>query len=691
MILLGAGTAHAKTIQNPGFENGVNGWTEIDSSGDGVAISAVERSGDNSIKLEDDGDHRVFQEVNVVRNTDYEISVYIRGRGELRVDAGSSSETATADSGSDYERVSVTIDSRNNTRLRVTLDQPDNSDEVARFDDVAIEVSGGGSDGGGNDGNDRGDSNTDVAIEFSTSSNRSNSRELDGADTDDDIFVFVAPEDNVDQVRYSIDGNFVKTENVAPFDLQGGPRAGANPFDTDDLSDGSHTLTADIVFNDGSTDSISARFDVGDGGNNDGGNNDGGGNDNNGGNTPDAEIVFSTSSNRSNTRELDGADTSNNIFVLANPASEIDQVRYFIDGDFVKEENVAPFDLQGGPSSAANPFDTDNLSNGDHRLTANILFNNGSTDSINADFEVDNGGGGGGGGGSNDDGGNTGDFGLNPNRPPQDNFDLLQWALDTPAGRPGDSDRAERIDEDEYDDISSDSRQFFFTHTDGGMRFVTRLDGATTSSGTRFVRSELREMLRRGNKSISTTGVNGNNWALGYQPSGNDWGGRNGVLRATLRVNKVTTTGSGIHPGRTIIGQIHADDDEPLRLYYRKLPNDQHGCIYVSHEIRNGDDIDFDIIGEEDCDDPSNGIELNELFSYEIINDDEDIRVVIRRGDRDGSVIGQTTIDMDNLDSGYDRSDEWMYFKAGAYTQNDTGNDSDGDIITFYRLSATHD
>ena len=46
---------------------------------------------------------------------------------------------------------------------------------------------------------------------------------------------------------------------------------------------------------------------------------------------------------------------------------------------------------------------------------------------------------------------------------------------------------------------------------------------------------------------------------------------------------------------------------------------------------------------------------------------------------------------MNDEESGYDRSDEWMYFKAGAYTQNDTGDDDDHDIITFYRLENTHD
>jgi len=284
---------------------------------------------------------------------------------------------------------------------------------------------------------------------------------------------------------------------------------------------------------------------------------------------------------------------------------------------------------------------------------------------------------------------NSGVFGLNPKAKPWENFNLSDWAIDTPAfASDGES---ERVGEKDWNKMSSDSKKFFFTHTDGGMRFVTRIDGAKTSKNTSYVRSELREMLRRGNKSISTTGVNGNNWALGYQPKGTKHGGRNGKLTATLRVNKVTTTGSGIHVGRTIIGQIHASGDEPLRLYYHKYPGDSRGCIYAESEIRDGKDVNFGIIGNEDCDNPSNGIALNEMFSYEITNDDEDLIVRIRRGDRDGPTIGLKTIDLDKLDSGYDRSSEWMYFKAGAYTQNNTGKGSDGDIITFYRLANSHD
>jgi len=285
----------------------------------------------------------------------------------------------------------------------------------------------------------------------------------------------------------------------------------------------------------------------------------------------------------------------------------------------------------------------------------------------------------------------TNAFNLDPNAEPWENFDLQDWVIDTPAFDTSDG-NSQRFGENGWPALAtSDSRPFFFTHTDGGMRFVSTVGGARTSQNTSFVRSELREMLRRGNTSVSTQGVNANNWALGYQPTGTNHGGRNGVLSATLRVNEVTSTGDGLHPGRTIIGQIHADNDEPLRLYYRKEPGDERGCIYAESEIRDGDDVNFSLIGNERCDNHVDGIALDELFSYEIINDDEDIIVNVRRGDRDGDIIGSATIDMNQLNSGYDRSDEWMYFKAGAYTQNNTGDPDDRDVVTFYRLENTHD
>ncbi len=296
-------------------------------------------------------------------------------------------------------------------------------------------------------------------------------------------------------------------------------------------------------------------------------------------------------------------------------------------------------------------------------------------------------------GGGNNGGGN-GAFGLDPNLPPWRNFDLTDWALDAPNADPADGLSARTTDADFANgNLFPGSETYFFTGSDGAMVFKSPVGGARTSANTSFPRSELREMLRRGNTNISTRGVNANNWALGHQPFNSNIGAREGRLTATLRVNRVTTTGSRGQIGRVIIGQIHASSDEPLRLYYRKLPGNTNGSVYFRHEIRNGDDLDrVNLVGSASSSqsNPANGIALNELFSYEIINRGAVIEVVLRRGDRDGPVINRQSFDMNQLNTGYDRSDEWMYFKAGAYTQNNSGNSSDYDQVSFYRLDNSH-
>lgn len=289
-------------------------------------------------------------------------------------------------------------------------------------------------------------------------------------------------------------------------------------------------------------------------------------------------------------------------------------------------------------------------------------------------------------------------FGLDINAAPGSNFELIDWALDSPTDLDNNG-RSDRISETSLD--TGFENEFFSTGADGGMVFKSIIGGPKTSTNTSFARSELREMLRRGDTNISTQGVNENNWILGYQPDpGQSVGGRGGVLRGTLAINQVTTTGDRNQVGRVIFGQIHADSDEPIRLYYRKYPENERGIIYFGHEIRGSDDIWFTVVGPEpedinnqpgDESDPVDGIALNELFSYEIRNEGSRIEAIIRRGDQDGEIIGHNVVDMDVVNSGYDRIDEWMYFKAGAYTQNNTGDDEDFDLVTFYRLENSHD
>ena len=107
------------------------------------------------------------------------------------------------------------------------------------------------------------------------------------------------------------------------------------------------------------------------------------------------------------------------------------------------------------------------------------------------------------------------DFSLNSGVPPGSNFELISWKLNTPADLDGNgiSDTASETDLD-----NGFTDEFFFTGPSGGMVFHSTIGGAKTSANTSYTRSEFREMLRRGNTSISTRGVNQNNWILGYQP-----------------------------------------------------------------------------------------------------------------------------------------------------------------------------
>ncbi|QUS36334.1 polysaccharide lyase family 7 protein [Falsirhodobacter algicola] len=292
--------------------------------------------------------------------------------------------------------------------------------------------------------------------------------------------------------------------------------------------------------------------------------------------------------------------------------------------------------------------------------------------------------------------------GLRTDAPPSENFDLSMWKLTLPA----DLDNDGKVDEVEENQLQgwSDERFFYTDPATGGMVFRTVPSG-TTTSGSHYARSELREMIRAGDTSISTRNDDGtpnkNNWVFSSAPQdAQDMaGGVDGTLKATLSVNRVTRTGESGKVGRVIIGQIHAKDDEPIRLYYRKLPTNKYGSIYYAHEPVGQDDQYVEIIGDRssNADNPDDGIALDETFSYEIKVDSEErdgvihpmLHVSITRDD--GTVVEAKPYDM--TDSGYSNGTDFMYFKAGAYSQNNSiteSPDRDFDQVTFYKLEATH-
>jgi len=266
-------------------------------------------------------------------------------------------------------------------------------------------------------------------------------------------------------------------------------------------------------------------------------------------------------------------------------------------------------------------------------------------------------------------------------------IELTDWYLSIPVNESTNT-KAQSI----YEATLSNNyfnAEFFFLNTDGGLVFRAPIEGAKTSTNTKYTRTELREMLRRGNTSIKVQGVNKNNWVFSSAPDSDldAAAGVDGELVAELAVNHVTETGDNSQVGRVIIGQIHANNDEPIRVYYRKLPQNNKGSIYLAHEIEGGDDIYHELIGtrSQSATNPENGIELNERFGYRISVVGRLLTLTVTRP---GQADITKTVDMTN--SGYDQGGQYMYFKAGVYNQNNTGNVKDYVQATFYKIENSH-
>lgn len=267
-------------------------------------------------------------------------------------------------------------------------------------------------------------------------------------------------------------------------------------------------------------------------------------------------------------------------------------------------------------------------------------------------------------------------------------LDFSQWNISIPIDR-GDGIATTQKVQDLIGGYQNSD--YFYTSEDGGVVFKCPVEAPKTSENTSYARTELREMLRGTNTSISTQGVNKNNWVFGTAPESDisAAGGFDGLLEATLAVNYVTTTGNSSHQGRVIVGQIHANDNEPCRLYYRKLPENSKGAIYFAHEPADGfgDEQYIELIGSRSssASDPTDGIALDEKFSYtiEVIGNNLTVTII-----RDGQDDVSGSVDMSN--SGYSDGNKYQYFKAGVYNQNNSGDPDDYVQATFYDLKQSH-
>ena len=246
---------------------------------------------------------------------------------------------------------------------------------------------------------------------------------------------------------------------------------------------------------------------------------------------------------------------------------------------------------------------------------------------------------------------------LDASLPPSYNFDLANWKLTLPSG----SEVQPWLLSSAYTLPGT-----FYTHpTSGGMVFrCPNIAGTTANSN--YSRTELREML----DPAAGTKSDANNWTME----------RGGTMKARLKVDRVSTSGDSSKVGRVIIGQIHGEDHEPVRLYFHKKPGEAKGRVYIASENHSGSTFwSTDIVSNRN----GGGIALGELFTYVITLKGTRLQVDILRNK--GTVVNSYIKSIDPAYAG-----ENLYFKAGVYNQNNTGLSTDYAQATFYSLTHTH-
>ncbi|MBB3017782.1 Ca2+-binding RTX toxin-like protein [Microvirga lupini] len=194
--------------------------------------------------------------------------------------------------------------------------------------------------------------------------------------------------------------------------------------------------------------------------------------------------------------------------------------------------------------------------------------------------------------------------------------------------------------------------EYFYMGSDGAMVFKAPVQGATTT-GSRYARSELREMS--GSERAAWTVMQG------------------GFMKATLKIDQAPSLFNGTK-GRVVVGQVHGQDDELVRLYWEK------GTLYFVNDIAGatGQETKFALtskIGSKP------NVTLNERFTYTIDVTADRVKVTVLAD-------GQTYMASDKVNQAW-RADAF-YFKAGTYLGvNETQGTGYGQT-SFYELKFSH-
>lgn len=227
--------------------------------------------------------------------------------------------------------------------------------------------------------------------------------------------------------------------------------------------------------------------------------------------------------------------------------------------------------------------------------------------------------------------------GANSGTAPASVLNLTNWKVTLPVDGCDDDEWADEVTQPAL--ATFRDARFFTVNSARGVVFRARVDGARTSSNTKYPRSELREMTDRGERRAS--------WS--NKSSGD------GVHKMTMEA-AITATPSS--KPQVVAAQIHdaSDDVIMIRLYGDELvvdANDSKVRLMLDDDYR-----------------------LGQRFTVAITASNGRIRVVYN---------GSRTVD-------YQRSGSGMYFKAGCYTLSNTSYDRAdrfGEVV-IYKLAVSH-
>jgi hypothetical protein len=238
---------------------------------------------------------------------------------------------------------------------------------------------------------------------------------------------------------------------------------------------------------------------------------------------------------------------------------------------------------------------------------------------------------------------------LNASAAPSGNFNLSNWKITLPVDQGG-SLSGTAV---EVQNLSGyKNSKYFYTGSDGAMVFYAPVNGATTK-GSSYARSELREM--NGSEKAA--------WDLS----------KGGFMSATLEVDAAPNR-DGVG-GRLVVGQIHGQDDELVRLYW------ENGAVYFVNDQAGSSNSETKFT-LKDSTGATPDVSLNERFSYTINAKGSILEVDVYA---DGKVYESST----KINSVW--QSDTFYFKAGAYLGANESNGSGAGQASFYALDINHD